>query len=193
MNKYIVRGIRSALVAGSALVMTTMVPYQSAMAQEAVADEGEVIDEIIVAGTRIKRSGLTTPTPVTVLSAEKISLKGEVNLANMLNQLPALGSTFTTASSTGFIGTAGLSFLDLRRLGTDRTLVLVDGRRHVGSSAGSAAIDINSIPQELVERVEIVTGGASAIYGADAVSGVVNFVMKDDYEGMSLYGNREFL
>jgi outer membrane receptor protein involved in Fe transport len=167
--------------------MTAMVPYQSAIAQEAVTDEGEVIEEIIVAGTRIKRSGLTTPTPVTVLDAQKISLKGEVNLANMLNQLPALGSTFTTASSSGFIGTVGLSNLDLRRLGTDRTLVLVDGRRHVAGEAGTAAVDVNSIPQELVERVEIVTGGASAIYGADAVSGVVNFVMKDDYEGMSLY------
>ena len=81
-----------------------------------------------------------------------------------------------------------MSFLDLRRLGTDRTLVLVDGRRHVAGQAGTSAIDINSIPQELVDRVEVVTGGASAIYGADAVSGVVNFIMKKDYEGVSLYG-----
>jgi outer membrane receptor protein involved in Fe transport len=122
------------------------------------------------------------------LGAEELALSGNVNLADTLNQLPALGSTFTAASSTGFIGTAGLSFLDLRRLGEDRTLVLVDGRRHVAGEAGTAAIDINSIPQELVERVEVVTGGASAIYGADAVSGVVNFIMKKDYEGISLYG-----
>lgn len=161
-------------------------PTEQAVDQDAQdAEEREVI---VVTGTRIKRDGFTAPSPVTVLSDEAISLQGEVNLANVLNQLPALGSTFTNASSTGFIGTTGLSFLDLRRLGTDRTLVLVNGRRHVGSSAGSAAIDINSIPQELVERVEVVTGGASAIYGADAVSGAVNFVMKQDYEGVSLYG-----
>lgn len=158
-----------------------------AIAQDTAADD-EDIEEVVVTGSRIKRSGIDAPTPVTVLNSEVISLAGEVNLANLLNQLPALGSTFTNASSSGFIGTVGLSFLDLRRLGRDRTLVLVDGRRHVGGSAGEASVDINSIPQELIERVEVVTGGASAIYGADAVSGVVNFVMKDDYEGLSLYG-----
>ncbi|WP_374763188.1 TonB-dependent receptor plug domain-containing protein [Yunchengibacter salinarum] len=145
------------------------------------------LDEVIVTGSRIKRSGMSAPSPVTVLDAESLALQGEINIANVLNQLPALGSTFTTASSTGFIGTAGLASLDLRRLGTSRTLVLVNGRRHVATNAGSAAVDINSIPQELVERVEVVTGGASAIYGADAVTGVVNFIMKDDFEGATFY------
>jgi iron complex outermembrane receptor protein len=188
MNTTMKRGISPALLASFAFWVAPVAVFDSASAQEAVTAEGEVIEEIVVvAGSRIPRTGLVTPTPVTILDAEAISLQGEVNIANLLNQLPALGSTFTSASSSGFIGTTGLSFLDLRRLGTDRTLVLVDGRRHVAGQAGTAAIDINSIPQELVERVEVVTGGASAIYGADAVSGVVNFVMKDDFEGMSLY------
>jgi len=188
MNTFLSRGRCLALLTSAALAMLAVMPHHLVMAQEAEINDENIIEEILVTGTRIKRSNLTTPTPVTVLDAELISLQGEVNIANMLNQLPALGSTFTNASSTGFIGTVGLSFLDLRRLGTDRTLVLVDGRRHVAGSAGTASIDINSIPQELVERVEVVTGGASAIYGADAVSGVVNFVMKDDFEGVSLYG-----
>lgn len=172
----------------ASFALLALLPNYSAMAQDADAQADEALEEIIVTGTRITRPNLTTPSPVTSLGAQELALSGDVNLANVLNQLPALGSTFTAASSTGFVGTAGLSFLDLRRLGTDRTLVLVDGRRHVAGQAGTAAIDINSIPQELVERVDIVTGGASAIYGADAVSGVVNFIMKDDFEGVSLYG-----
>ncbi|MDX1405846.1 MAG: TonB-dependent receptor [Woeseiaceae bacterium] len=180
MKKQIQSAIR---VSTLVLALATLLPLQQATAQQE-----EEIEEILVTGSRIKRTGATAPTPVTIIGEEQISLAGEVNIANMLNQLPALGSTFTNASSSGFIGTVGLSFLDLRRLGTDRTLVLVDGRRHVAGQAGTAAIDINSIPQELIERVEVVTGGASAIYGADAVSGVVNFIMKRDFEGVSLYG-----
>ncbi|UTW58787.1 TonB-dependent receptor [Kordiimonas sp. SCSIO 12603] len=150
--------------------------------------DDDTLEEVVVTGTRIKRSGATAPSPVTVIGAESIALQGEVNIANFLNQLPALGSTRSAAASTGFIGTTGTSFLDLRRLGTARTLVLQNGRRHVGTQAGSAAVDINSIPQELVERVEVLTGGASAVYGADAVTGVVNFITKKDFEGVSIYG-----
>jgi len=148
-------------------------------------DDEEILeeDQILVTGSRIRRSGFDTPQPVTVLDAEAIGLTGETNLGNLLNQLPALGATFSSSSSTGFIGTTGLNLLDLRRLGIDRTLVLVDGRRHVGGLDVSPAVDINSIPIEMVERVEVITGGASAVYGADAVSGVVNFVLRDDFEG----------
>lgn len=148
-------------------------------------DGDALIEQMIVTGSRIARSGLTTPTPVTVLDSDAIQLSGELNLGNLLNQLPALGSTFTSASSTGFIGTTGIAILDLRRLGTDRTLVLVDGRRHVASNPGAQAVDINTIPVDLIDRVEVITGGASAIYGADAVTGVVNFITKDDFEGVS--------
>ncbi|MFD2578307.1 TonB-dependent receptor plug domain-containing protein [Novosphingobium colocasiae] len=80
----------------------------------------------------------------------------------------------------------GTNFLNLRNLGADRTLVLVDGRRHVSGSPGTAAVDINTIPTDLVERVDVLTGGVGAIYGADGVSGVVNFIMKKDFDGLNL-------
>ena len=179
---------KAALLFSAASLLSTLATG-TVLAQDADEEEEfeDVLETVLVTGSRIIRDGSTAPAPVTVLSAEMIGLQAEVNLANMLNQLPALGSTFTNASSSGFIGTVGLSFLDLRRLGTDRTLVLVNGRRHVGSQAGSASVDINSIPQELIERIEVMTGGASAVYGADAVTGVVNFIMKKDYEGISIY------
>ena len=85
----------------------------------------------------------------------------------------------------------GLNLLDLRHLGVDRTLVLVDGRRHVSGLAGSAAVDIDAIPTDLLEAVDVLTGGASAIYGADGVSGVVNFRLKKDFEGLSFRGQAE--
>lgn len=161
----------------------------TAMAQTQAGEEAEEkAEEIIVTGSRIVRNGFTAPQPVTVLDAETIALSGAIGLGDLLNELPALGSTFSLANSSRFIGTSGANFLDLRRLGADRTLVLVDGRRHVGSSAGSTNVDINTIPKELIERVEVVTGGASAIYGSDAVTGVVNFILKDDFEGVSLNG-----
>ncbi|RMB01546.1 TonB-dependent receptor plug domain-containing protein [Eilatimonas milleporae] len=177
---------RATLLGSAAIAMAVVAAGNSTYAQDADTEEDDSLEEVTVTGSRIKRTGITAPQPVTVLDAEALGLQSEVNLANVLNQLPALGSTLTNASSTGFIGTVGISPLDLRRLGTDRTLVLVNGRRHVASRPASAAVDINTIPQELIERVEVLTGGASAIYGADAVTGVVNFVMKDDYEGASL-------
>ncbi len=140
----------------------------------------------MVTGSRIPRGTAESPTPLTVLSANDIEISGTVNVGDLLNELPALGSTFGTQNSDRFIGTAGLNLLDLRRLGTDRTLVLANGQRHVAGNAGSAAVDVNSIPSALIDRVEVITGGASAIYGADAVTGVVNFILKDDFEGFEL-------
>lgn len=110
----------------------------------------------------------------------------DLALGDALNDLPALSSTFGTSNSGRFIGTAGLSLLNLRNLGTERTLVLVDGRRHVTSTPGDFNVDVNTIPTDLLESVEIVTGGNSAVYGSDAVAGVVNFILKDDFEGVRL-------
>lgn len=148
-------------------------------------DEG-TIEQVTVTGSRISRPNAVSPTPVTTLTAEDISLSGETNLGDFLNDLPALRSTFSGQNSGRFIGTVGLNLLDLRGLGTSRTLVLQDGRRHIASSVGTSAVDVNTIPEDLIERVDVITGGASAIYGADAVSGVVNFVMKDNFEGVKI-------
>ncbi|WEK46350.1 MAG: TonB-dependent receptor [Candidatus Andeanibacterium colombiense] len=139
----------------------------------------------------MQRSELDFANPVVSVSAETIQQSGRTNLADLLVQSPALlGSTtgsLTGGSNTEF-GESGLDLLNLRNLGSERTLVLVDGRRHVAAESGSAAVDINTIPTDLVEAVDVLTGGASAIYGADGVSGVVNFRLKHDFEGITARG-----
>lgn len=109
-----------------------------------------------------------------------------MSLGDALNDLPSLRSTYSSGNSTRFIGTAGLNLLDLRGLGISRTLVLVNGKRHVTASPGDYLVDVNTIPVDLLDRVDVVTGGNSAVYGSDAVAGVVNFVLKRNYEGMAL-------
>ncbi|ONF95859.1 TonB-dependent receptor domain-containing protein [Sphingomonas jeddahensis] len=142
-------------------------------------------NDIVVTGSRISRPNLDTAIPVTTFTATQLNNVGQVSIGETLNRLPALRSTLSQANSTASIGTAGLSALDLRGLGTDRTLVLVNGRRHVSGDPGSFLVDTNSIPNDLIERVDVVTGGNSGVYGSDAVSGVVNFVLKQDYDGLS--------
>lgn len=144
------------------------------------------LNGVTVTGTRIKRANLISESPITVLGAEEIKSTGAVTIGDLLNNSTQLGSTFSLSNSNRFIGTVGLNLLDLRNLGTVRTLVLVNGRRHVGASAGDTSVDVNTIPVELIDRVEIITGGASAIYGADAVTGVVNFVLKQDFNGLKV-------
>ena len=156
----------------------------------AVAAEDQ-IEEVLVVGSRIKRGNLTQPNPVYGLDSEDIKLTGESNLVDVVRTIPALlgsdtgtdSSFFTAPNAAGFDSTPGLATLDLRNLGSNRALVLVDGMRHVSGQAGNQAVDVSTIPTALVERVEVLTGGASSIYGADAVAGVVNFIMKEDYIG----------
>ena len=111
------------------------------------------------------------------VGVDQIAANSSPALGDLLNQLPQLRTTFGLNNSSRFIGTAGIGQLDLRGLGAARTLVLVNGRRHVSASDGSQSVDVNSIPQDMIERVEIITGANSAVYGADAVAGVVNFIL----------------
>lgn len=143
---------------------------------------------ITVTGSRIRSPNLESNVPVTSINAEELTAQGDVNVGDALNDLPAIRSTFSQANSTRFIGTTGLNLLDLRGLGTARTLVLVNGRRHVTSNPGDFQVDINTIPTDLIERVDIVTGGSSAVYGSDAIAGVVNFILRRDFEGLRLRG-----
>ncbi len=153
---------------------------------------------ITVTGSRIRRPNLASVVPITSVGPQDLTSRGEVSLGDALNDLPALRSTFSQANSINSIGTAGLSILDLRGLGTTRTLVLVNGRRHVTAQPGNFNVDVNTIPVDLLERVDVVTGGNSAIYGSDAVAGVVNFILRKDYDGakiraqagISKYGDR---
>ena len=159
---------------------------------EAQGNDELQLEEIVVTGSLIKRRNLQISTPVNQIDADYVLSAGSPNLGNLLNDLPAFTSTYSTGNSSRFIGTAGLSALDLRGLGVGRTLVLVGGKRHVAGSAGSASVDVNSIPIDLIERVETITGGSSATYGADAVTGVVNFIMRDDFEGVRVRSQTGF-
>jgi outer membrane receptor protein involved in Fe transport len=143
---------------------------------------------IVVTGSRIRRADFTSPNPIVTLGAQTLQDSGTTNLTDFLTGYPALQGSSTSADNAGDragIGYTGLNLLDLRNLGTQRTLVLVDGRRHVSGVPGSASVDINTIPNDLVDRIEVLTGGASAIYGADGVTGVVNFIMKKDFDGIT--------
>jgi outer membrane receptor protein involved in Fe transport len=146
--------------------------------------------EITVTGSRIRTPNLESAAPVTTITGEQLFETGNVQVGDQLNDLPQLRGTYTTANSTRFLGTRGLNILDLRGLGSSRTLVLVNGRRHVASDVLSTgtSVDINTIPSDLIQRVDVLTGGASAVYGSDAIAGVVNFVLKQDYDGFQLRG-----
>ena len=180
----------------AAIVATSATPAfaQDADVTDDIEDDTTLVNDpvdtsaIIVTGTRIRIPNVESPVPVTTITGEEFFETGSVSVGDVLNELPALRSTFSQQNSTRFLGTGGLNLLDLRGLGTNRTLVLQNGRRHVGSDVlgDGVAVDANSFPTELIERVDIVTGGSSAVYGSDAIAGVVNFVMKDDYEGVQL-------
>jgi len=146
---------------------------------------------VVVTGSRIARPEFSFPNPISSYTSESIEQSGDTNLTDFLLDNPALvgssGNADASGSNTGF-QEAGLNLLNLRNLGTNRTLVLVNGRRHVAAYPGSASVDVNSIPVDLLDRVDILTGGTSAIYGADGVSGVVNFVLRRDFEGVRMRG-----
>ena len=194
---------KSSLLVGTTFFAVAIATAAPALAQDAPAP-AECVDEnnngvcdsdeegantaIVVTGTRIARPTLNSSVPLTSVTTEDLQGTGELSLGDALNDLPSLRSTFSSGNSSRFIGTAGLSLLDLRGLGTDRTLVLVNGRRHVTSSPGDNGFDVNTVPTDLVERIDIVTGGNSAVYGSDAVAGVVNFILRRDYEGIAVRG-----
>jgi iron complex outermembrane receptor protein len=147
--------------------------------------EGETakVERIEVTGSRIKRTDMETSSPIQVTTADEIKAGGFTRIEDMLNSLPQIEAADTAFSVNGATGTASL---DLRGIGANRTLVLLNGRRLQPGGLYSSASDVNQIPAALVDRVEILTGGGSATYGADAVAGVVNFVMKKDFEGVEI-------
>lgn len=164
----------------AALILSGAVVTPAAFAQD-----DESTETIVITGSRIARDpNLVMPIPVQSLGEQELENSGEINLADVVNDVPALVAS-STVNANGD-GSTGANSLNLRGMGGDRTLTLVNGRRHVAGFEGSQAVDIGSIPAQLVERVEVLTGGASALYGADAVTGVVNFILRDDYEGNNL-------
>ena len=156
---------------------------------QAATTTGNAAD-VVVTGSRIRRPNLESTVPITSLSGETFFDQGKSNVGDTLNELPQLRSTFSQQNPGLGIGIAGLNLLDLRGLGTQRTLVVVNGRRHVPADVlnNAVSVDINTIPNDLIERVDIVTGGNSAVYGSDAIAGVVNFVLKRDFSGLQVRG-----
>lgn len=181
-------GLLASTIIAGATVLGAATP---AVAQDTSAEE----EAIVVTGSRIARPNLTSPTAVTTVDAEAIELSGEDNIAEILRGVPSFGvSGITSGNSNFFTSGVGINTLQLRNLGEDRTLVLVNGRRYVSGVPGSSAVDFNTIPTDLLERVEVVTGGASAVYGADALAGVINLILRDDFEGVEYryqYGESE--
>ena len=168
------RLLASTMIAGAAMVAMAATP---AMAQE---DE---VESIVITGSRIPQPNLITTSPVTQVTGEDVDVAGVTRVEDLVNQLP---QAFAAQNSTVSNGATGTATVSLRNLGADRTLVLIDGRRMGYGSPNDAAADLNQIPGQLVERVEVLTGGASAVYGSDALAGVVNFIMRRNFEGVQL-------
>ena len=158
-------------------------------AQQAAAPEGQQLQRVEVTGSRIATANLESVSPVTVVGAKDIKLEGTRSVENLLNNLPQVFADQGGSISNGSSGTATVN---LRNFGADRTLVLVNGRRLPAGSPRNTAADLNQIPAALIKRVEVLTGGASAIYGSDAVAGVVNFIMNDNFQGVQLETNYAF-
>jgi outer membrane receptor protein involved in Fe transport len=155
---------------------------------EAVGDGSQTV---VVTGSRIRRPNLESAVPISSIGGEEFFETGEIAIGEELNDLPQLRTTIGQQNAAGqSLAVAGLNLLDLRGLGTARTLVLVNGRRHVGADILNNAVspDVNTFPTALIQRVDIVTGGNSAIYGSDAIAGVVNFVLRRDFEGIEARG-----
>lgn len=175
------RGLRSRLMAGVRLVgyasVSLAAATTAAVAQDAAPAEDEVI---IVTGSRIPRPGLISNSPVSTVSSQEIDLQQPVDVEAVLAGLPQFSPGNNQSINNGSSGT---STIDLRGLTTPRTLVLVNGKRMVGFDP-NGLFDVTSVPVALLERVDIVTGGASAVYGSDAMAGVVNFILNEDFEGI---------
>ncbi len=151
---------------------------------KATAEPEATLQEVVITGTNIVRNGYSAPTPVTVLGQDQFQTSATSNLADYVNTIPVFANSQTPTNQyhQSSNGLAGLNTLNLRSLGSSRTLVLIDGQRSVGSTT-TGLVDINNIPQDLVTRIDVVTGGASAVYGSDALTGVVNFVLDRNFTG----------
>lgn len=169
------------IAARSLLSATALASLAFVASPSALAQEDEAIEEVVITGSRLIRRDLNAASPVVVISGAQIRTAGNVTIEETLNEMPQLSSDNTSSVNSG--GGSGILTADLRGLDAVRTLVLVNGRRFAPADARGLT-DLSSIPDALVERVEVMTGGASAVYGSDAIAGAINFRLKDDFEGL---------
>jgi len=178
-NSKTANAVRLALVAG---IATASLSSTAAFANEA---EAKSVERIAVTGSRIKRADMENASPVTVIDASDIAATGATSIDAVLQSMTASGGAMTNPGVNN--GSGGNARVNLRGLGAERTLVLVNGRRMIASGTGAASsVDLNTIPVSMIQRIEVLKDGASAVYGTDAVSGVVNIILKRDYEGFEL-------
>lgn len=173
-NNKLSKAVRLAVAFGAA---STAVFTGAVAAQE--AEEAKDVERIEVTGSRIKRTDLESASPIFVMDREAIASAGQVSIGDILQQIPAAGAALNTAFNNGGNGATNM---DLRNLGAERLLVLVNGRRWI-SGLGST-VDLNTIPTAAIERIEVLKDGASALYGSDAIAGVVNIITRKDFEGV---------
>jgi len=167
------------------LATFTLTPLSVHAAEE--SQEAGPIEEVVVTGSRIRRSDFDTPTPTVSFGLEDIEASGSTELSEVLLQIPGVAvgvNSLTSSAGSGQRG--GLNTIDLRSLGDNRTLTLIDGRRAVSNRANNNSVSLSTIPSGFVKTLEVTTGGASAVYGSDAIAGVVNIITKDDFEGIDL-------
>jgi len=171
------RNLRSSLLLGAASV--AVIAAAPAMAQD------QSVETVVVTGSRIPQTGLYSTSPVTAIGQQEFKLQGATNVETLLRNLPATAGDGDNQTSNN--GSGGQETVDLRDLGPIRTLVLVDGKRLVASNT-AGTVDVSVIPAAMVDHVEVLTGGSSAVYGADAVAGVINLILRKDFQGMEIDG-----
>ena len=181
-----------------ALPMLALLVANPVIAQDAASEDVDgsqaIVEEVVVTGSRIARNPADVAAPLVSVGSDDVLYSNTPDLGQFLQEMPQLSSfggrnTISADSRNGSTSSTGLSRADLRGLGTSRTLVLVNGKRHVSGAAGTQAIDLSTIPPILIRSVEVITGGASAVYGSDAVTGVVNIILDDELEGIVFDSN----
>ena len=168
--------VSAALCIGATLILS--VP--TVLAQD---QEEEVLEEIITTGSRIARNEFTSSSPITVVDGDDVAMSGVASIDEYLKDVPAF-TGYQMGTSTNNGSDQGQKKLDLRGLGFNRTLVLINGRRMIGDANTDGAVDLNTIPESMIKRVEVLKDGASTIYGSDAIAGIINIILHDDFEGL---------
>ena len=152
--------------------------------QTTIEQEEEKVEKIVVTGSRIKRDSFSVATPLVTMNKDAIADTGLGSLSEILvDNIPSINASISNTTSQSSVASTGISSISLRGLGSDRTLTLIDGRRVVSNSYSGNVVSLSTIPSGMVQRIEVISGGASATYGADAVAGVVNIITQTDKEG----------
>ena len=180
-NSKATKAVRLAMLVGAGSAVAISAPAVSAE----ISSEADKVERIEVTGSRIRRADMETASPITVIDSSAIVASGATSIDSVLQSMTAVGGAMTNPGVNN--GSGGNARVNLRGLGDQRTLVLVNGRRMIASGTGAAAaVDLNTIPLSMIQRIEVLKDGASAVYGTDAVAGVVNIILKRDFEGFEM-------